>query len=215
MQLGIRMSESPLPMLRDLIQQQMPFAVSKAVNAVTYEARDALERHTTKAFTIRRPWAAQGYRVIASKKSQTPITATLYLDETRDFLSKFQAGGQKVSRTGAKLAVPVEARRGKRDLVPSRLLIRNLKLRKHTTKDGKIQLKGEQRTFVIKGKANTLIAQRTGKSGTYTVLYVFKRSVPIPASLKFFETAERAIAQFWEEKLSESLAEAIRTARRI
>lgn len=197
--------------LSNLEQRQIPYALSKATNQVTLEARDYLKDRNRQAFIIRRPWVLNGWRVRLSNKRQTPIKATLWLDPTRDFLSKFEEGGSKQSRSGSSLAVPIEARRGAKGLVPKALSIRALQLRKHVTKNGKIQLKGVNGAFTVRPGNVTLVLQRKGRR--VDTLYAFKRSVPIPASLQFYATVGRYVANEWPSIMGEALAEAVRTAR--
>jgi hypothetical protein len=197
--------------IENLARAQMPFAISKAVNETAYAARDQMEVKTRAVFIIRRPWVATGWRVLPSKKRDEPKVATLYLDPSRDMLAKFEQGGQKTSRTGLSLAVPEEARRGKSDIVPAKWRIRALQFTKHVTKAGKIQLKGLDGTFIAKGTANTVVLRRTRRA--LQVLYVFKRAVPIPASLQFYKTARDVVRKVWSTKLSEAIALAIRSAK--
>lgn len=198
--------------LDDLVQRQLPFALSKGINQITLNARREIQAHTEQAFTIRRRWVLNGWRVKLSNKRDTPIAGSLWLDPTRDFLAKFEPGGIKTSRSGASLAVPIEARRTPTSIVPDRLRIRALNLRAHHTKRGAIQLKGEQRTFVVRTGARTLILQRKGKHRVDT-LYVFKRSVPIPSSLQFFTTVQSYVDRLWPSVVGDALANAVRTAR--
>lgn len=193
------------------VERQIPYAMAKAVNDVTLEARDYLKDRNRQAFIIRRPWVLNGWRVKLASKRMTPIKATLWLDPTRDFLAKFEAGGSKVSRSGSSLAVPLDARRGAKGLVPKALSIRALQLRKHVTKGGKIQLKGVNGAFTVRTASHTLVLQR--KARRIETLYVFKRSVPIPPSLHFYETVGRYVANEWPHVMGEALAHAIRTAR--
>lgn len=200
--------------VRSLATDQMPYAISRAVNETAYYARDKMIAQTRSAFTIRRPWVATGWRVIPSRKTDEPKVATLYLDPSRDMLVKFERGGTKVAISGGSLAVPEEARTGKKGLIPDRYAIRNLHLVAYRTKGGKVQLKGANRTFTMKGMANTVIAQRTGPGlGDYKILYVFKRSVPIAPRLAFYATTRQAITLAWPQMLAFGMAEAIRTAK--
>lgn len=198
--------------LTDLVQKQLPYAMSKAVNAITLEARDYLRQRNQGAFIVRRPWVLQGYRVKLSTKRDTPIKARLWLDPSRDFLSKFEKGGSKHSRTGASLAIPLSARTSKAAIVPDRLRIRSLHLTATRTKAGKVQIKGDQRTFMVKTGGRTLLLQRTARNGIKT-LYVFKRSVPIPASLHFYDSIGSYVRNEWPHVMGEALSAAIRTAR--
>lgn len=218
--------------LSNLEQRQIPYALSKSTNQVTLEARDYLKDRNRQAFIIRRPWVLNGWRVRLSNKRQTPIKATLWLDPTRDFLSKFEDGGSKQSRSGSSLAVPIGARPSPKALVPKTLLIRALQLRKHVTSTGKVQLKGLHGSFSARDGGRTWILQRISSGNSYArtrpsgrggtkggrdpgvrVLYSFKKSVPIPAALQFYQSVGNYVANEWPSIMGEALGEAIRTAR--
>lgn len=199
-------------MLLKLAKQQIPFAMAKATNDITLEAREFLKDRNRSAFTIRRPWVLNGWRVKLANKRMSPIKATLWLDPSRDFLAKFEDGGTKQSRTGRSLAVPLDARKSPRSIVPAALRIPALQLRAHRTKGGKVQLKGLQRTFTVRTASHTLVLQRKGKNNLLT-LYAFKRSVPIPATLRFFDTVGAYVRNEWPNVMGEALAHAVRTAR--
>lgn len=211
MNITVRGATEVKRLLSNLEQRQIPFAMAKAVNDVTLEARDYLKDRNRQSFIIRRPWVLNGWRVRLANKRQAPIKATLWLDPSRDFLAKFQEGGSKQSRSGSSLAVPLDARKGKRGLVPAALRIRALQLRKHVTKHGKMQLKGNDGSFTVRTATHTLVLQRKGKR--VDTLYVFKRAVPIPSSLRFFETVGAYVTNEWPKVMGEALAHAIRTAR--
>ena len=197
--------------LSDLAVQQLPFAMSKAVNDAAFRAREQVQAENRLSFTIRRPWVLQGWKVKTSTKRDHPIRSLLYLDPTRDFLAKFEEGGVKAGRSGKALTVHIEARQGKLGIVPKLLSVRNLNLRAHRTAGGKIQLKGNRGTFVVRTAANTLILQR--KHGETKTLYVFKRTVPIPASLHFYQTARQWVEANWSRIMGRELVNAINTAR--
>lgn len=200
--------------LDDLIRQQLPFATSKAVNDITLEARDYLRDRVAASFIIRRPWvtAKGAFPVTLSKKGDVVKRGTVRLDPSRDFLGKFEQGGDKVSRTGAKLAVPIEARPNPRALVPKALGVRALQLRATRTASGKVQLKGLQRTFVVKTAGQSLILQRKAR-GVVRTLYAFKRSVPIPPALHFYDSIAAYVRNEWNTVAGEALRYALLNAK--
>lgn len=197
--------------LSNLATQQLPFAMAKATTTVTLEARDFLKDRNRQAFIIRRAWVLNGWRVKTASKQDRPIRALLWLDPSRDFLAKFEDGGSKQSRSGSSLAVPIEARKGSKGLIPDRLRIRALALRKHVTKGGKVQLKGNEGTFTVRTALHTFVLQRKAKR--VDVLYAFKRSVPIPPALHFYDNVSAYVRNEWPNIMGEALAYAIRTAR--
>ena len=194
------------------MQRQMPFVLSKAANRAAFEARDLVMDRNRQAFIIRRDWTVRGWRVRLSHKSQTPVTAALYLDPSRGFLAKFEEGGLKTAASGASLSVPLALRTNKRARIPDALKVRALRLRAVRTKAGKVQLKGEQGAFIVRAGGRTLVLQRQGRRGV-RALWVFKRAVQDPPILRFFPTASAYITNEWRTIAAEALAEALRSAR--
>ena len=217
------------------VERQIPYAMAKAVNDVTLEARDYLKDRNRQAFIIRRPWVLNGWRVKLASKRMAPIKATLWLDPTRDFLAKFEAGGRKLPVSGSTVGIPIGARPTKGRLVPNDMQIKSFGLRRHTTSGGKVQIKGARGTFMVKTKAGALLLQRTTRmraarsakgslgafrvflgansAGSVRVLWAFNRSVPISPVLDFYETVGRYVVNEWPHVMGEALAHAIRTAR--
>ena len=200
--------------MADLIQQQLPFATAKAVNDVALEARTFLQLTVRQAFTIRRPWviAKGAFPVTLAKKAQDPKRAIIRVDASRDFFTKFEDGGTKTSRTGKALTVPIEARPTKASLVPKRLSVRALNLTATRTKAGKVQLKGNDGTFVVKTGTQALILQRRKRAGV-RVLYAFKRSVPIRPMLHFYDTLNTYVQNHWSEVAGTAMRKALQSAR--
>src|ERR1043166_2368800 len=82
----------------------------------------------------------------------------------------------------------------------------------------KTQLQGAQRTFVLTrnmyGVSVPGIYQRFGPGKhDFRLLWVYKDSVPIPASLRFASTARETVNAVWAQRFNEAWAYAIRTAK--
>ena len=201
-------------MLADLVQQQLPFALSRAVNTAALEARDAFRATLPGHFIIRRPWAtAKGaFPVTLSNKRDAVKRATIRVDPSRGFWDKFEEGGTKTGLAGRKLVVPLGARPSPRAVVPKNLQVRALHLTATRTKAGKVQLKGERGTFVIKTATRSLIMQRRPRAGL-RVLHEFRRSVPIRPMLHFHETITGYVRGEWDRIAGEALRNALRGAR--
>lgn len=224
MNLTIRVdARSALGFLNSL-SRQAPFAISKAVNDLMVHGQRRVQAGLSEHFTLRRrTWVERTVKVQrwANKRS---LVATVGIDPTRDVLAKFEAGGVK-RPAGKALAVPVEVRRGKTGIVVKSLRVRELQLRAHRTASGAVQLKGLKRTFAVKGPTGGAILQRVGRrrkgtttlaqeiaAGKVRVLYAFKRSVPIPASLHFYQTFQDD-AKEWPRFMAAAWDAALRTAR--
>lgn len=215
---GVNISVDVGPMvqwLTDVQTNQIPYATSRAVNDLATEVQAAIQDGMRERFTIRRDWVLKGVRIAKfSNKKDNPIMATIDIAPDRDFMSKFESGGQKHSRVGKFVAVPTPAVRGSRaGIVPDSLRPRAFGFQASTTKlNGTTQYKGMQRTFIIETGAHPGIYQRTG-SNAVRLLYKFFKSVPIPMTLRFHSTAQARIDARWAEIFRRRLSEALASAR--
>lgn len=222
MQIKVDASEV-LGMLNSL-HKQAPFAISRALNNLAVSGQHEVQARLGTAFTLRRRVFVERTVKMLQFANKRALVAVVGIDPERDFLAKFEEGGQKRSLTGRSLAVPIAARRGKTGIVVKSMRVRELQLRAQHTKSGAVQLKGLHRTFAVKGPTGGAILQRVGRkakgrtlseeiaAGSVRVAYAFKRSVPIPASLQFYATFQRA-AEKWPQFMEAAWAQALATAR--
>lgn len=201
----------------DRLSAQVPYALAQGINNTLKGAQADIRATLPGHFTLRhRPFIERTIKIVqfAKKGNQVGILA---VDPTRDFLAKFEEDTTKTSLTGKSLAVPLigGARPQPTSVIPTRFQIKNLKLRAVRTASGKVMLKGELGTFVLKGATNTLILQRlgSGKNSRVKVLYVFKRSVPITPDLGFIATATKGIDARWPFEMAAAFDAAVATAR--
>ncbi|HMU61582.1 MAG TPA: hypothetical protein PKA66_07360 [Gemmatimonadales bacterium] len=209
----------------DRLHQQAPYAVSKGLNDLMLHGERQVQAQLPEHFTLRRKTFVERTVKVRQWASKRNLAASIGIDPSRNFLGKFEAGGTKTPR-GNFLTVPIAVRRTKSDIVVKSMRVRELQLRAHRTASGKVQLRGKQRTFAIKGPTGGAILQRFGRRpkgtatlseeirrGTVRVAYAFTRSVPIPASLHFAETFRRD-AKHWPEIMAAAWEYALATARR-
>jgi hypothetical protein len=205
------------------VRKQLPFAVSKAINDTLLQAQVAERERIAGAFTLRRPDFI--FRTVKIEREDFAQKDKLYgimrIDPTRDFLAKFEAGGQKTPRSGHDIAVPDQARPSKGALIPAGLRPKALSLQRT---GGRIR--GAKRTFVIETSTHPGIYQRVGteRRGAFRrigrgrdpnvrLLYSFKPSVRIDRRLGFAETAKRVVDQQFKANFAASFDLAMRTAR--
>jgi hypothetical protein len=216
--------------IRGLFRDQLPFATSKAINDTASDVQKAIRAGLQERFTIRRPWVTQG--ITLRRGTKTDLTATVAVDPTRRFLNKFEQGGTKTGTAGQPVAVSTIIQRGSPTLPARYLYPKNLGLQMrrgvtgnllahHGGKRGvqlKSQLQGAHRTFVLTrnmfGVNVPGIYQRFGPGRhDFRLLWVYKDSVPIPASLRFASTARETVNAVWAQRFNEAWAYAIRTAK--
>lgn len=194
----------------DSLSKQAPYAISLGINNVMKLGQRREQEHLGQAFTLRRQQFIERTVKILAFANKRTLTGVVGIDPTRDLLAKFEEGGRKTPRQGTALAVPVEVKRNKSDIVTKNMRIRALELRPVRSKAGKVQLKGKYGTFTIKTPTGGAILQRT--RGQVKVLYAFKRSVPIPKNLEFTQHILSAVDE-WPRLMGEAWDQAVRTAK--
>jgi hypothetical protein len=201
------------------LSRQVPFATSKAINVTLNQGQEAMRRQVEGEFTLRRPTFILNTIKIApgDRATKAKLVGTIRIDPDRDFLAPFEKGGTKRPIAGKSLAVPAEGLPRKRsDVIPARLRPKALDLTVHRTRTGKVQFKGQQRTFIVeKSTFNYGILQRVGrgKGSRVMVLYWFQRSVEREPILRFEKTLREVVNRNWDKNLADAMDLAIRTAR--
>ncbi len=213
-------------------QQQLPFAISKAINATANNVRDTMRDELLMRFMVRRkPFIRSNVQV---KKYSDKKEPTIYAEigtghpDGSDLLAKFERGGTKVMKSALNpviipstnikrtpMSIPAtEMYPHMLGLVQQRATIGVRKLRTHRTRTGKIQIKGVRRTFVIgePGAKVWGVFQRTSKK-KIRLLWTYKQSVPITARLGFVKTAVAVVEARWPANFDAAFAQAIATAR--
>jgi len=212
------------------LRQQMPFALSLGLNNTANVAQKAVQAKLPAEFDLR---AADFITNTIYRKpgqdfaTKTNLAATIRVNPARNQLAKFEIGGEKESISGKSLAVPV-FREDSPNIIIRRgdpLSVAKLfdAIQKRSGKQFKPRRrKGEPkpapidqgRVFLVKNAKGTFILERQhpGRDGN-RVLYWFRKSVPIPASLHFDETALQAALAAWEIEFPKAIDYAMATAK--
>lgn len=214
--------------LSDLERRQLPYAMKLGVNRTAEEVQAAQSAHLGKAFTIRRPWVQQ-YGIKIAKgdfATKDKASVTIQVNPDADFLIKFQEGEQKRPRDGHSLAIPIEARRNKADIVQASQRPRAFQFTSASSSVASRTTiyKGNKRTFMLqKPDGSGVIFQRmgravkgqkrTGRDPNLKLLYILQPSAPTPPSLEFFQIGTRVAQDRFAVNLQGMLAYAIRTAK--
>lgn len=199
------------------LSRQVPFAMSRAVNATLKGAQGDIRQTLPGHFTLRRKTFVERTVKITQFANKRNIAGVLAIDPTRDFLAKFEEDTVKAGQGGKSLAVPLigGARPQESAVVPKALRLKNLQLRPVQGRKGKARLEGLKGTFTVTTPRGTYVLQRQGKrkGGAVRVLYAFKKTVPIQPTLGFVKTATKGIDQRWEQEMWVAFDEAERTAK--
>jgi hypothetical protein len=180
--------------------RQLPFARAQLLNQLANAAQAETRKHVEARFTLRRRDFV--LRTIYRKPGEDFATkavglAAVRINEERDFLAKFEEGGIKRPREGRSVAIPVDARRNKSDIVTPANRPRAILQRPRFT------------------RTETRIVQRVGrgKAARQRVWYVLKRFVRIPARLGMVDAARRSTARDFDRLAAAAIDQALRTAR--
>jgi len=134
-----------------------------------------------------------------------------------------ETGGVKLPSKGKNVAVPITgspARPSIRQLVASEFTFKNLHFRRHTTRTGAVQWKGDQHTFLIPGvgvfqrvksktrrrKSEAFIGRGDHKlryDRTHTImLYDFKKQATIKKRINLYLLAKATYAEYFQRQLT-------------
>jgi hypothetical protein len=231
-ELGVTIDNgAPIASVLSGLATQLPYAYSVAINDTLNDAQAAVRDRLPHEFTLRRQDFIDRTIYIAPKDraTKTRLVGTLRVDPSRDFLAKFEDGGEKSSTSGKALAVPVF-----RESAPNLIIGRNDPLSVKRLMDSIANRRGRiltarvrkghlfvgedpNKVYLVKTAKGTFIIQRIGKisEGLHStrVLYAFEPQVPIKDQLHFEDTAMAAALASWDTNVDTAIALAIATAR--
>lgn len=207
--------------------RQLPFAYSVALNDTVNVAQRAIQNSLPDDFTLR----ARSFIVntIYRKPGQDFATkqnlvAAVRVNPDRNFLAKFEIGGEKRSLTGRDLTVPLlrlEApniiiRRG--DPLSAARLLASItayggRIVQPRVRAGVLRTKQIGTAFLIHSTRGTYIVERTGP-GRDDIRWLYKLTpeVPIKAQLHFDDIAEKTALASFQANFDRAIDYAILTA---
>jgi len=216
--------------LADLLLRKLPYVTN---NALTRTARELveLEREELESeFTIRKPFIPSRVRITKWARPGslwTRVEIDRNVQGGKLLLTMFETGGEKIPEAGSDLAVPPTGgavRPSMSEPMTPRLLYKRLNMQRVPTSGGRVQYKGEQRTFVIPNvgvfqrtssrqriaRAKRGVAVPKGKDEDLMLLYRFRTGAQLKAQMHFLKTARefvtRRFPQIWREELARELA---------
>ncbi len=202
MEIRVQIDSKALKARTEREAKRLAFSTAQALNETAKEIQTAERVNLDRKFTIRR--AGFMYRLIkiASPRKGRPF-AEISIDPTkkRVLLGIFEKGGEKKPEKGKSVAVPVTggpARPTFRQPVREEMTFKGLRFRRHVTAKGKVQWKGLNRTFIIRGLG---VFQRVGgkvKNSTTRLIYAFAKHPRLKAVLEFTEIATRVFNREFE-----------------
>lgn len=205
--------------------KQVPFALSKAINASLITAQQKQLAHMGQAFTIRRPqFAKLSVKITKFAKKLSP-SGEIAIDppgDRDDIFAKFEKGGIKKPRQGRTLAIPITGspvKKTSRSVVsdqnrPKALLSGAKQI---TTRTGKTRDVRRAKSFggaflrPAEGNKPGAIFIRQGKD--LKLAYTLQPQAPIKPTLDFERIVTTSIRSTFAEDFDREFANAIRTAR--
>ncbi len=198
-------------------QKQVRFATAVALTRTAQDLQAEIRNEMPRNFTLRRQWVVQGIRIRPARKEF--LQAEVY---SRDpFMAIQETGGTKRA-TGRRvfdyqgyLAVPLDARRSKTDIVrkedwPENLIDPFIL----TARDGRKYLAVHQIGGGKRGPVNVRQARGRQKRTTGTrLMYVLVKSEQLSARLGMRRIAQRIIEPRWNANFGKALFDAMATAR--
>jgi len=213
-------------MIRWLYADQIPFATSRAINAVAKKAQAETRQRIQNVFEIRNRLFATRAIKIKPFASKRRLWAELKVEppggpSRADIFAKFETGGVKRPR-GQRLAVPTdEVKRLKSGRISKKHRLRELDFQPHGHR-GVFKTKGtgvfvgKKRTIMIKksgGRGVVLQRVGRGKNSQLRLLYTFIPQARIDDRLEFEKTVKDVVSRDWEREMRDAFADAVRTAR--
>jgi len=220
--------EGAIAHLADVEKRHVPFAAMKALNHIGTSFQEVERRHMRDVFTVRQPqWVDRSVKITHFAK-KTELFTTIGIQppgarggDRADVLGKFEEDREKEPRDGHSIAIPIRARRNKRDIITKGSRPRAFNFRQVGN-----SIRGDRRTFLIRMEDGTgLILQRRRKSSqaralgyggrdeALVALYRLVDRVEITPELNFVPNAREVAARRWSPAFLDALEQALRTAR--
>ena len=186
----------------DKAAQQMPFAAALALTRTAQAAQADVRSQLGESFTLRNGWVSKGMRITAAKKAN--LEATVY---TKDwFMALHQQGGERVSTSPGKDAIPIGARVRPRDMT------------RKASYPGKLLGDKSKRGYKVKLKDGVIgVFKRkrkdtNDKRGT-VLMWIIVKQATVKADWPFDEQIAATVARVLPNALKDAIAHAIATAK--
>jgi len=221
--------------VREVFDDQLPFATSRAINTVALEFQRVQRQHMLSVFEVRRrKFIERSVKIrrgdFATKQR---LEATVRIEtpgggRRDDIFTKFETGARKLPTRGAHIAIPQAAKRTRTGIIGRSQRPRAFKFKLHGTGPKATVFRGLKRTFMIfnrdggggiyqrvgrRRSASRSLRRRRSTSSRLRMLFVFRPEAPTPQILDFIDNAEKTVQRRWPKAFAESFDEAMRTAR--
>jgi hypothetical protein len=204
--------------LKRLQRDQLPFATARALTLTAQDIQSAVKDKMPGEFVLRRQWTVQGIRIKPALKSAWPNQSAVVF--SRDpFMNLQETGGTKTSigrrvfDYGPYLAIPLDARRSKSDVVQKKDWPKNL-INPFilTARDGRKYL-AVRELAGNKGRVRSI--GRTAKGGTWSgtkLMYVLVTREILKPRLNLVAIGQKVAAERFSINFNNAMAKALATA---
>ncbi|HEY3216230.1 MAG TPA: hypothetical protein VGK93_07020 [Candidatus Eisenbacteria bacterium] len=182
-------------------QKRFSYALSNALNrtadAVQREERAQLER----GFLVRKEFVRRQVAVIKPRATPFRLNTTVAVGQReRLLLPHYEEGGERTGFVGQNVAIPVGARPSPRSSIPPRFWFQRLF---PSTTAGRSR-RGAIRSYIVPKVG--VFQQQPGKLRS-TLLYLFRRTVRLPAKLRWLSLARTVVRREWAPNLRREVEE--------
>ncbi len=213
----------------ELSRRGLAYAAANAINNTAKLVQAAERERLDDVFTVRTPQTRTflerqiaKIKPFASVRDARPFAEISVGQAKRLQLSIFEKGGDKEPSPGRKLVgVPITggpARLSFSSPVAETLYLRKLRFKAKRTQTGKVQLRGQLRTFILKRTAQSTyggVYQRVGpKRDDVRLVYSFKQRPRLRAVLGFVKTADEVGRRWLKREFEQQLQMEIERASR-
>lgn len=237
MQINAAVDTGNLQKRLDLTAKNLLYGVVQAINDTAKEIQKRQRAELDKEFVLRKREFmlrtvkifefASVRRTAGLAVADGKLYAVVGIDGRKGklLMPMFETGGVKLPNKGKNIAIPITggpARPSIQQIVSSEFTFKNLHFKRHVTRNGAVQWKGEKHTFLVPGlgvfqrvpsktrRRNIAGGGFVGDKGkrllfnsTHTImLYDFKKRAPLKKRMNFYLLAQQTYAQYFQRSLT-------------
>lgn len=209
--------------LDSIAREQLPFALSQAINDLAKEAAEEARKEAASTLNVKRRSFLNAFiRAPAEHRAtKRKLSARVMVGAPRsampsrgEILTQHEDDGRKTPTSSKYVAIPshnISGKSGGKRSVSRGMELRNFK---PFTRDAKGKLVGQRGTFMAKTRDGTpLLMQRRGKVAR--VLWLFVRQSRLTAKLGFAKAVRRRVSGDVSRLVGARLTQAIASARAV
>ena len=176
-------------------ERQVPFALARALTWTAKDAQGDVQGGLPSRFTLRNSFLTNSIKIQPASKNDRPFAVVGATDRVA-FMALQETGGTKHTRSGSRVAVPIKAKRNKRDIIPM------------GQRPG--ALRGKPKIFKVTSGSGAGIMRRVGrKRYPVEILYWLKHGVTVQPAFGFKGTTSETVSKRFGTNFVESLSQAM------